>query len=434
MLAVNFNLAPDKALEAFRSKGLATTFDWRDMLHEEHGAAFTVAKMLDLDLLSDVKAAVDQAISEGKSLQWFQDNLKPLLIERGWWGRQDMTDPATGEIREVQLGSSRRLKIIYDTNLRTSYAAGHWAKIAKNAETAPYLMYVAVDDDRTRPAHRAWSHTVVRWDDSWWDTHYPPNGWNCRCSVIQLSDRDLQKMGRDGPDQAPPVQTREWTNPRTGEVLQVPVGIDPGWAYNPGKSGAAHIAEAFVEKVTDAPADLGAAAFASMEKQVVPDIEQAFSSWVDTVAGEMTPKGERHVIGAFTPEVVGYLSKVLDAEPATAAIAIDDAQLAHLVRDAKASAGKAVPLDYVRRLPELLADPAAVLFDKERKTLLYVFDVPDDVKGRTGKIVVAVDYVRKVRQADGARMTVKENRVISGGLVQAANLKESRYTVIEGEL
>lgn len=235
-IAASFNLAPEKAVEFFRGKGLAASFAWQDMLHEEHDRAFTVAKMLDLDLLSDVMRYVDRAINEGWTRRRFVDELMPELITRGWWGRQEMQDPATGDTVEVQLGSARRLKTIYDTNLRTAYAAGHWEKIEINKRSAPYVMYSAVLDGRTRPAHAAWNGKVLRADDAWWKTHTPPNGWNCRCTVIQLSDRDLERMGKSGPDEAPAGGTREWQNPRTGEVLQVPLGVDPGWGYAPGSS------------------------------------------------------------------------------------------------------------------------------------------------------------------------------------------------------
>jgi hypothetical protein len=43
-------------------------------------------------------------------------------------------------------------------------------------------------------------------------------------------------MGKDGPDPSPKVVTRPWTNPRTGETHQVPVGVDPGFDYNMGKA------------------------------------------------------------------------------------------------------------------------------------------------------------------------------------------------------
>lgn len=251
-IAASFNLAPEKAVEFFRGKGLAASFAWQDMLHEEHDRAFTVAKMLDLDLLADVKEYVDRAISEGWTRRRFIDELMPTLINRGWWGRQELADPATGETVEAQLGSARRLKTIYDTNLRTSYAAGHWERISANARTAPYVMYSAILDGRTRAAHAAWNGKVLRADDPWWKTHTPPNGWNCRCTVIQLSDRDLKRMGKDGPDDAPSSETREWTNPRTGEVLQVPVGVDPGWGYAPGESRRAAALDIAREKLAAA--------------------------------------------------------------------------------------------------------------------------------------------------------------------------------------
>jgi uncharacterized protein with gpF-like domain len=101
-ITTSFNLTPVQAVEFFRTKGLSANFGWQDMLHEEHDINFTVAKMLDLDLLATVKDAVDQAIAEGKSFYWFQNELQPILEKAGWWGKQDMKDPLTGEVREVQ--------------------------------------------------------------------------------------------------------------------------------------------------------------------------------------------------------------------------------------------------------------------------------------------------------------------------------------------
>ena len=152
-----------------------------------------------------------------------------------------LTDPLTGKTRIVQLGSPRRLRIIFDTNLRMSYARGRWERIERVAKSRPYLRYVAVQDARTRPDHMAWHGTVLRWDDSWWRTHYPPNGWRCRCTVMQLSENDLEDDGFT-PSSGPPPgsgKTRPWTNKRTGETVQVPAGIDPGFQHNVGLLGRA---------------------------------------------------------------------------------------------------------------------------------------------------------------------------------------------------
>ena len=176
----------------------------------------------------------------------FRDRLEDTLRRKGWWGRRSLTDPLTGETRLVQLGSPRRLRTIYDTNLRMAHARGRWQRIERVAEDSPWLRYVAVRDARTRPEHYRWHGTVLRHDDPWWVTHYPPNGWHCRCMVQQLSDDDLEEFGA-APSSGPPpgsTQTRPWMNRRTGETLQVPVGIDPGFDHNVGLMPLGRIARA----------------------------------------------------------------------------------------------------------------------------------------------------------------------------------------------
>ena len=244
---LRFDLAPAEAIRHFESKGYQVGFSWQDVWQEEHAKAFTVAKAMRLDILEDIRRQVDASIRDGISFDEFKNRLKPVLQEKGWWGRQNMVDPATGIEREVQLGSDRRLKTIFDTNLRTSYAAGAWERIERVKARRPFLKYSAVQDSRTRPQHRAWHGTILPVDDPWWDSHYPPNGWNCRCIVQQLSQRDLDRRGEkvsDTPPSAPPVKR---INRRTGELVETPAGVDLGWDYNVGK---AHM-RAFVPPAQD---------------------------------------------------------------------------------------------------------------------------------------------------------------------------------------
>lgn len=254
-----FDVKPEAALAYFKGKGLRSTFDRADIIASEHDTAFTVSKMMDIDLLKDVKDSLDVALSEGVPFNEWSDQLRPLLEAKGWWGRKAVLDPVTGMPIVTQLGSPGRLKTIFRTNLQSAYAAGQWVKIMDQAKDAPYLMYDAVDDYRTRDAHRALDNKVLPVTDKFWRTHYPPLGYNCRCGTIQLSGDDLEEMGLTV-DKSPRIKNEDWTNPRTGKVERVPVGVDPGFNHNPGMAREQYIRQLLNEKVRALPDDIRPAA------------------------------------------------------------------------------------------------------------------------------------------------------------------------------
>jgi hypothetical protein len=230
---------PKDALDWFRDKGYKVGFDHRDVWQEEHAAAFTVAKAMRLDILEGIRAAMDKALAEGQSFGQFRRELQPLLERMGWWGRQELFDPLEGAEREVQLGSPRRLKTIYNTNLRTARAAGQWQRIQRAKATHPYLLYQLGPSREHRVEHMSWAGRLLPVDHPWWQTHFPPNGWGCKCHVRAVSKREAERLRAQGAvsEVAPDEGEQEYVNQRTGEVLQVPKGIEPGWAYNPGSAG-----------------------------------------------------------------------------------------------------------------------------------------------------------------------------------------------------
>lgn len=225
-----------EAIEGFRAKGYRATFDHQEMMGEEHAYSFTVAKAMQRDVLHDIRAAVDDALANGLTMEQFKKNLRPTLEQKGWWGIKTMVDPATGEERDVRLGTPRRLKTIYETNMRTAYAAGRWEQVQRTKDVFKYLRYVAVMDGRERPAHRALNDIVKPVDDPFWDDHYPPNGWGCRCTVQQLTEDDVKRLGLEVARFDPRMPDRTVMNTRTGERMRVPQGIDAGFNYNPGKA------------------------------------------------------------------------------------------------------------------------------------------------------------------------------------------------------
>ncbi|WP_372400279.1 phage minor head protein [Azospirillum sp. HJ39] len=418
-------LPPEQAIRFLEAKGYRVAFSWKDVWQEEHAVAFTVAKMMEVDLLADVHRSLVAALNDGQSFDQWRKGLEPLLQARGWWGKAIDTDPLTGEEQVVQLGSPRRLKTIFDTNVRMSMAAGQWERIDRLAPARPYLRYVAVKDERTRPEHLAWNGTILKVGHPWWDTHSPPCGWGCRCTLQQLSAKDLERNGWTETATPPPLDPRPWVNNRTGETVEVPAGVDPGFGYHKGKAArTASAARQLLEKMAALPPEL--AATVADPKTLARQIGPEFREWVDGLA-LARPRGEMRPVGTLAPKVVTWLADNRpDMMPESGALMVTDKGLSHLMRDAKKEAQRLLPAD-VKALPAILAEPQAVYFDTQDPALLYVFDPPGR-DGKLGKIVVRVNFATK---EPGTRASIRGNFVTTGGLLQPSDIEgHTRYTKI----
>ncbi len=248
--AYSFNPGPPPEASRFlKNKGLMPGFSWKDVEPEEHAVMFSVAKAMQVDVLTTLRNEVQRALDEGITFDEFQKTLRPRLRKMGWWGQQEMVDPQTGEAQVVQLGSPRRLKVIYDSNMRSARAAGQWERIERTKKALPYLEYRLGPSEHHRPAHEAKAGLILPVDSSFWNSWMPPNGWACKCWVRQVTRAEAE---RRGVSEEPEVPTRTWTNTRTGEVQDIPRGIDPGWQRNPGKMRMQSVEQMLEDKLNAA--------------------------------------------------------------------------------------------------------------------------------------------------------------------------------------
>ena len=256
----NFAGLVDKAaFEHFKAKKILPGFSHYDVWLYQHSLAFTVAKMMDADMLAEVKDAVEAAQRNGTAFADFKKRLKPYLMAKGWWGEQVMTDPLDGEPKLVRLGSTRRLKTIFDTNMRTAFAAGQWQRIQANKKALPYLRYNKSASGHPRDGHKRYYGLVLPVDHDIWKVIFPPNGYGCKCSVSALTKRQAEEEGIGG---EPDVEMVEFTNPRTGKTVLIPDDITPSFAHNHGdrlgamdalfgdKHGEAALAEMIAQRET----------------------------------------------------------------------------------------------------------------------------------------------------------------------------------------
>lgn len=240
-----------EALAFLERKELTPSFHAADVWPAEHAAAFVSAKTARLDVLETIRGELTAAIEEGKTLRDFQRDLQPQLASKGWWGEKEVVDPETGELSVTRV-DARRLRTIYDTNMRQARAAGAWERAQRTKEALPFLEYRLGPSLEHREEHASWLGFMLPVDDPWWDTHMPVNGWGCKCWTRQVSRAEAERRGLEVTD-PPPERTRAFRNRRTGEVVRVPRGISPNFAGNPGKTRQSDLGKLLAGKLNEAP-------------------------------------------------------------------------------------------------------------------------------------------------------------------------------------
>ena len=212
----------------FRRKlgNLVPTQAWDDILAAEHDSAFMVAGATKADLLTDLAAAVDKAMSEGRGIEEFRRDFRAIVRKNGWTGW-------TGE-GSVK-GEAWRVRTILRTNAYTSYAAGRYAQL--KARRFKYWVYRHGGSVEPRPQHLDWDGLILPADHPFWDIFYPPSDWGCSCYVVGANSiAAAKRMGGDPSKKLQPDWDR--IDPKTG----VPVGAGRGWNYAPGASVADEVA------------------------------------------------------------------------------------------------------------------------------------------------------------------------------------------------
>ncbi|MGB1238764.1 MAG: phage minor head protein [Pseudomonadales bacterium] len=395
-------VAANEAIKNLRSKVRIPTRRFDEILGEAHAKGFTVAGAIKAELLKDLHDDITAALEKGESLGQFRKRFAETVQRHGWSHKGS---------------ASWRTRVIYETNLRTAHMAGRWKQIEQNKQRRPYLIYMTVGDERVREDHRRWHAVALPVDDPFWSSHYPPNGWGCRCYVITASASQLERMGIKVAD-SPVINKTERVNTRTGEVYgDVPEGIDTGWDYNVGKAWLGSDT-AFGERLAQLST-----------RSIKPDLRNidtqamtaSWQSWLKQVDAAPHAKGYAHTVGYLDPPLMEALS-ANNIIPQSAAIIVYDNQTNHLQGNHK-DESKRIPQDWLLELPMHLQNYQAVLLHKQTNNILIV--MPDSINGKKGRAVVEINFKRKGKVLNSLR---------SLGIMEIYNLRKKEYEVIAGSL
>jgi hypothetical protein len=214
-----------EAIDFFSKKEVMHLQKFYQLAAEARVRAFTVSRVTSLQILNDIHAEILKVLKEGKTLKEFQEAFDDLLFAKG-------LDPL----------HPFHIETVFRTNIQTSYQVGRYQGQMERTELRPYWIYNAIDDSRTTPlcyelgGYGGKPAACYRHDHPFWDKFYPPNHFNCRSAVDDLSEEDLEEEGIK-------ISTEDMTGQPYHPVL--PDGTvseqtillypDKGFDVNPGK-------------------------------------------------------------------------------------------------------------------------------------------------------------------------------------------------------
>ena len=330
-----------------------------DLAGPVHAKVFAIAGATNIDLVNDIHTSLKNALANGTTLTQFRKDFDQAVQKHGWTynGKRGW-----------------RTAVIFNTNMRTAHMAGRWQQLQANKANRPFLQYRTAGDARVRPQHRQWNGLVFHIDNAFWQTHYPPNGWGCRCTIRAYGGDEMAEKGlSESPKFEGKTRTVTGKDGQTKDV--VPVGIDPGWDHNVGQSWISP-EQALGQKIAALPLELKGALVA---RSISPAFQKVMNtSWqrffkLDKKLNHKLPQAQ--IVGFLDAETLKAIAdQVPSLQLQSTAATVFDFKTVHLAGGHKAegSPKQVWPDEWSSTLPERLSNYRAVLWDLEKPGLVVL--------------------------------------------------------------
>lgn len=355
--------------EFFRDKLNLPTERYDSILNAAHNRSFVVAGAVKSDLLVDFRSAIDQAINDGRSIGWFREQFDNIVQKNGWL---DFTGSDTAG------GRAWRTRVIYRTNIATSYAAGRYQQLKDPnlLRRRPYWKYIHNDLVVVpRPFHVRWDDLVLHHTNPWWNNHFPPSGYGCRCRVTAVTKRQFK--GAKAPDDG--FYTRY---DKSGIRHTLPNGIDFGWNYAPGASIDTSLRQLVQNKLAGFPDVIAADLSRDINKQL--SLSTALGDYIDRAL--ITPIKELFFIGFISNFKAINTGLNTALKGYSAFITSSAARRANSSNNLPRNQRPVVPSDY-NKVIEILESPEQVTKLKPRKLSATKFKLIKIIDGERYEVI-----------------------------------------------
>jgi SPP1 gp7 family putative phage head morphogenesis protein len=261
-LTLQFGQPHEEAARLIEGKAPVAREVFDGLLPELRGRAFTITGIEGAAALQRVR---DEIATVPRGATWAEAKEQIVAVLEPWLGEEPGPDGG-------QTPSERRAELLLRTHAFQAFQAGNW-RVAQEDEDTTHLQYLATEDDHVRDSHLALNGVILPKDDPFWDAHFPPWEWGCRCRVRPINP-DLLAEARAADDDRAPDERLVLEGPaldqlRNGTLLRGGRRYDVTPSRDRGTAGAA-----FQWHPDDLRLPLD-----QLKERYDPEVWSAFESW-----------------------------------------------------------------------------------------------------------------------------------------------------------
>lgn len=203
------------AIEAVGAAIPVPTQTWNELQGSDQSWAFTVAGIMQADVLNDIQAAVKKSVEGGSTFKDFKASFEDAYSRTG-----------------LSPLAPWRARLVLNQNVSNAYQSGRYERQEdpEYQKVAPYREYAHGFSDSPRPGHLALDGFVAKIDDPVWKDIFPPNGFNCSCRVFTLTQGQFDRGNYSLSDSLPSVNGSSAVRLANGAIVPV---ADEGFGQAP---------------------------------------------------------------------------------------------------------------------------------------------------------------------------------------------------------
>lgn len=187
----SFLFAPtpnEEAIDFIKSKPALSRQAFDKLLPELKALSFTISGVQAADVLQRARDLVATLPAGG---DW-KEIKKGLVHEISPYFVDETADEET-RAKQLQ-AANRRAELLIRTHGQQAYAAAQYAMLDEQRELFPFWQYLTLGDNHVRDTHAALDGVVIPANHEFWQTHFPPWEWGCRCQCVPLTEGDVAAM------------------------------------------------------------------------------------------------------------------------------------------------------------------------------------------------------------------------------------------------